>query len=56
MVILSTLELLPTQIVTSPLTSICSSSNSYFELQILATEPVSNTLGLLSVSKPADLG
>ena len=47
MVIVSTLESLPTPIVTSLLTSICSFCNSCFELQILATEPVSNTQGLL---------
>ena len=41
------LESLPTHLATSPLTSICSFCNSYFELQILATEPVSNTQGLL---------
>src|SRR5215216_6142127 len=46
MVILSTLELLPTHIVTSPLTSLCSFCNSCFELLIVATEPVSNTLGV----------
>ena len=45
MVILSTLESLPTHIVTSPLTSICSFCNSCFELQILATELVSNSQG-----------
>ena len=43
MVILSTLESLPTHIVTSPLTSLCLFCNSYFELLLLATEPVSNT-------------
>src|SRR3989337_1954591 len=47
MVIVSTLELLPTHIVTSSLTSLCSFCNSRFELLILATEPVSNTQGLL---------
>ena len=41
------LESLPTHIVTLPLTSPCSFCNSCFELLILATEPVSNTLGLL---------
>ena len=47
MVILSTLESLPTHIVTSLSTSICTFCNSSFELQIFATEPVSNTEGLL---------
>src|SRR6266496_5747741 len=47
MVILSSLESLPTHIVTLPLTSLCSFCNSCFELLILATEPVSNTEGLL---------
>ena len=47
MVILSTLESFPTHIVTSSLTSLCSFFNSHFELLILATEPVSNTQGLL---------
>src|SRR6266516_6580999 len=47
MVILSTLETLPTHIVTLPLTSLCSFCNSCFEILILATEPVSNTEGLL---------
>ena len=41
MVILSTLESLPTHIITSPLTSFCSLCNSHFELLLLATEPVS---------------
>ena len=41
------LESLPTHIVTSPLTSLCSFCNSCFKLLILATEPVSNTEGLL---------
>ena len=45
--IISILEPLPTHIVTSPLTSLCSFCNSRFELLILATEPVSNTQGLL---------
>ena len=45
--IISILELLPTRIVTSPLTSFCSFCNSRFELLLLATEPVSNTEGLL---------
>src|SRR5215216_561380 len=47
MVIVSTLELPPTHIVTSSLTSLCSFCNSRFELIILATKPVSNTQGLL---------
>ena len=47
MVILSTLESFQTHIVTSPLTSLCSFCNSCFDLLILATEPVSNTQGLL---------
>src|SRR6266536_6527109 len=47
MVIVSTLELPPTHIVTSSLTRFCSFYNSRFELLILATEPVSNTQGLL---------
>ena len=47
MVILSTLESLPTHIITSPLTSLCLFCNSRFELLLLATEPVSNTKGLL---------
>ena len=41
--IISILEPLPTHIVTSPLTSLCSFCNSCFELLILATELVSNT-------------
>ena len=45
--ILSTLESHPTHIVTSPSTSLCSFCNSCFELIIIATEPVSNTQGLL---------
>ena len=45
MVILSTLESLPTHIITSPLTSLCLFCNSRFELLLLATEPVSNTEG-----------
>ena len=45
--IISILELLPTHIVTSPLTSFCSFCNSHFELLLLATEPVSNTEGVL---------
>ena len=45
MVILSTLESLPTHIITSPLTSFCSLCNSRFELLLLATELVSNTKG-----------
>src|SRR5215216_5591013 len=47
MVIVSTLESLPTHIITSPLTNLCLFCNSCFELLILATEPVSNTKGLL---------
>src|SRR5215216_135675 len=47
MVIVSTLETLPTHIVTLPLTSLCAFCNSCFELLILATELVSNTEGLL---------
>ena len=47
MVILSTLESLPTHIVTSPSTSLYSLCNSCFDLLLLATEPVSNTKGLL---------
>src|SRR6266511_5527923 len=47
MVIVSTLELPPTHIVTSSLTSLCSFCNSRFELLILATKPVSNTQGFL---------
>ena len=47
MVILSTLESLPTHIVPLPSTSLCSFCNSYFELLILATESLSNTQGLL---------
>ena len=47
MLIVSTLESLPTHIVTSPLTSLCLFCNSCFELLILATEQVSNTQGLL---------
>ena len=43
--IISILELLPTHIVTSPLTSLCSFCNSRFELLILATELVPNTKG-----------
>ena len=45
MMIISILEPLPTHIVTSPLTSLCSFCNSHFELLLLATEPVSNTEG-----------
>ena len=45
MVILSTLEPLPTHIVTSPLTSLCLFCNSRFELLLLAPELVSNTEG-----------
>ena len=47
MVILSTLESLPTHIITSPLTSLCLFCNSCFKLLIIATERVSNTQGLL---------
>ena len=47
MAILSTLESLPTHIVTSPSTNLCSFCNSCFKLLIIATEPVSNTQGLL---------
>ena len=47
MVILSTLESLPTHIITSPLTSLCLFCNSHYELLLLATEPISNTEGLL---------
>ena len=47
MMIISILELLPTHIVSSPLTSLCSFCNSYFELLLLVTEPVSNTEGFL---------
>ena len=43
--IISILEPLPTHIVTSPLTSLCSFCNSRFELLLLATELVSNTEG-----------
>ena len=43
--IISILELLPTHIVTSPLTSFSSFYNSRFELLLLATELVSNTEG-----------
>ena len=45
--IISILEPLPTHIITSPLTSLCSFCNSHFELLILATEPVLNTHGFL---------
>ena len=41
------LKLLSTHILTSPLTSFCLFYNSRFELLLLATEPVSNTEGLL---------
>ena len=44
--IISILELLPTHIVTSPLTSFCSFCNSRFELLLLATEPVSKCRGV----------
>ena len=46
MVILSTLESLPTHIITSPLTSLCLFCNSRFELLLLATEPVSKCRGV----------
>ena len=45
--IISILEPLPTHIVTSPLTSLCSFCNSLFELLLLETELVSHTKGLL---------
>ena len=45
MVILSTLESLPTHIITSSSTSLCLFCNSRFELLLLATELVSNTEG-----------
>ena len=45
--IISILEPLPTHIVTLPSASLCSFCNSCFELLIIATEPVSNTQGLL---------
>ena len=52
MVILSTLESLPTHIVTSSSTSLCLFCNSRFELLLLATELVSNTEGFaISTSK-----
>ena len=38
MVILSTLESLPTHIITPPLTSLCLFCNSHFELLLLAIE------------------
>ena len=44
--IISILEPLPTHIVTSPLTSLCSFCNSRFELLFLATEPVSKCRGV----------
>src|SRR3954470_4013507 len=47
MMIILILELFSTHIVTSPLTSSCSFCNSRFELLLLATEPASNTEGLL---------
>ena len=43
--IISILEPLPTHIITSPLTSLCSFCNSRFELLLLATEIVANTEG-----------
>ena len=44
--IISILEPLPTHIVPSPLTSLCSFCNSRFELLLLATEPVSKCRGV----------
>ena len=41
------LESLPTHTITSPLISLCLFYSSCFELLLLATEPVSNTEGLL---------
>ena len=49
MVITSTLETLPTRIVTLPLASLRLFRSFCFELPILATEPVSNTHVLLGV-------
>ena len=49
MVILSSLESLPTHILTSPSTSLYLFCNSCFELLILANDPVSNTHGLLLI-------
>ena len=49
MVITSTMETLPTHIVTSPLVSLHLFRSFCFELPILATEPVSNTQVLLGV-------
>ena len=49
MVIISSLETLPTHIVTSPLASLRLFRSFCFELPILATEPVSNTHVLLGV-------
>ena len=43
MVILSTLESLPTNIVTSPSTSLCLVRSFCFKSPIIVTEPVSNT-------------
>ena len=45
--IISILEPLPTHVVTSPSTSLCSFCNSRLELLILANKHVSNTQGLL---------
>jgi hypothetical protein len=49
MVITSTLETLPTLIVTSPLASLRSVRSFCFKSPIIATEPVSNTHALLGV-------
>ena len=43
--IISTLETLPTHIVSSPLASLHLFRSFYFELLLLVTEPVSNTKG-----------
>ena len=48
-VIISSLETLPTHIVTSPLASLRLFCSFCFELPILATEPIYNTLVLLGV-------
>ena len=45
MVILSSLESLPTHVITLPLTSLYLFCNSHFELLLLATELLSNTEG-----------
>ena len=55
MVILSTLESLPTHIVTLPLTSLCLFCNSYFELLILASEPVTKYLGATMNTTKVDI-